>query len=307
MRLLNYHPTDTIFVRVIGEFSENKSGQLSSLMSGLKKSNEVKNQNVYFVVNGGGHRAEDVKVGRALMLEIDKDEQGNLLPIDEQYQIMVDKFGIPTVAVFTGNKSLHCYYAYKEPIDTNLWKQMQEDALAFCPIADQSIKDLPRVLRLVGFKHSETGNYSEVYAESGIKYSYEELRNKIPARTVKTKKQKSVEKTKKVTKPSNNIVDISNFQNTKSAKGSEPQKALDYQIDYDAYSQEDIDCLQKIIACLEIVSESDCDAESSWFEITCALKYEALKHPNIEAEIEDIWDKWSSQSDSYNREENHSR
>ncbi len=307
LKLLNYESTDTIFARVIGKFPENKSGKPMSLIKGLKDCNENKNQNVYFVVNGGGHKAEEVKVGRALMLEIDKDEQGELIPIDDQYQIMVDKFGIPTVAVFTGNKSLHCYYTYEEPIDTKLWKEMQEDALAYCPIADQSIKDLPRILRLVGFKHSETGDYSRVYAESGVKYSYEELRSRIPKRTVETKKKKSVVKTKKVTKPSNNIVDILNFKNTKSVKDSEPQKAIDYQIDYDAFSKEDIDCLQKIIACLEIVSESDCDAESSWFEITAALKFEALEHPDIEDEIEAIWDKWSSKSVNYDADENYSR
>ena len=307
LNLLNYGTQDTIYARVIGTFPENKSGLPMSLMKSLKDCNEKNNQNVYFVVNGGGHKAEDVKVGRALMLEIDKDEQGKLIPIDDQYQNMVDKFGIPTVAIFTGNKSLHCYYTYEEPIDPQLWQQMQLDALAFCPIADQSIKDLPRVLRLVGFKHSKTGRYSEVYAESGIKYSYEDLRRKIPVRTVETKKKKSVGKTKKVIKPSNNIVDSSKIKNTKPAKRSEPQKAIDYQIDYDAFSKEDIDCLQKIIACLEIVSESDCNAESSWFEITAGLKFEADSHPDIEAEIEEIWDMWSSKSVNYNAAENYPR
>ena len=68
-----------------------------SLIKSLKDCNEKNTQNIYFVVDGGGHKAEDVKVGRALMLEIDKDEQGNLISIDDQYQIMVDKFGIPNL------------------------------------------------------------------------------------------------------------------------------------------------------------------------------------------------------------------
>ena len=159
LKLLNYESTDTIYARVIEKRTKeekergqkpcppkNIAGKLGNILPELKDCNENKNQNVYFVVNGGGQEGKDVKVGRALMLEIDKDEQGELIPIDDQYQIMVDKFGIPTVAVFTGNKSLHCYYTYEEPINTNLWQQMQLDALAYCPIADQSIKDLPRIL-----------------------------------------------------------------------------------------------------------------------------------------------------------------
>ena len=112
---------------------------------------------------------------------------------------------------------------------------------------------------------------------------------------------------KKVTKPLNNTVNGSKINNTKPVKSSESQKEIDYQIDYDFFSKEDIECLQKIVVCLEMVSVEDCDTESSWFEITAALKFEADSHPHIEFEIEAIWDKWSSKSENYNAGENNSR
>ena len=331
LRLLNYNLQDTIFARVIGEFPENRSGKLNSLISSLKKSNEDKNQNVYFVVNGGGHKAEDVKVGRALMLEIDKDEQGNLIPIDDQYKIMVDKFGIPTVAVFTGNKSLHCYYVYEEPIDTNLWQQMQLDALAYCPIADQSIKDLPRVLRLVGFKHSKTGNYSEVYAESGIKYSYDELRSRIPARTVETKKKKSVGKTKKINRDTtpgskipylpldedvNLIAVLTKIEDAHRIieAGTDKNGLLIVQnlrnhrfIEFDTDDYVEILPLESLIrlleikTALEVVDTEVCDDYDTWLNVGMALHHEGSTNGilGFSEVMRELFHAWSQGSDKY--------
>ena len=340
LKLLNYDPTGTIYARVIGGKSpENKSGEIMSLMKTLKDCNEKKNQNVYFVVNGGGHKAEDVQVGRALMLEIDKDEQGNLIPIDDQYQIMVDKFGIPTIAVFTGNKSIHCYYAYEEPIDPQLWQEMQLDALAYCPIADQSIKDLPRILRLVGFKHSKTGRYSEVYAQSGIKYSYDELRSKIPVRTFETKKKKPVVKARKA----GNAVKLPQIRISKEAL--EKAKTLDINYDRDEqgiitsynltsiewakmpyppldeyenlisvkteYEElpltlsledlkyEEIHEFLTIKTALEVLPEEYAIDYEMWRQVLCAVKSASARYPNLESHLYELADIWSQTADNY--------
>ncbi|MEM7556084.1 MAG: PriCT-2 domain-containing protein [Cyanobacteria bacterium P01_A01_bin.84] len=290
-------------------------------MKTLKDCNEKNNQNVYFVVNGGGHEGKDVKVGRALMLEIDKDEQGNLIPIDDQYKIMVDKFGIPTVAVFTGNKSLHCYYTYEEPIDPQLWEEMQDDALAYFPITDQSIKDLPRILRLVGFKHSKTGRYSEVYAESGIKYSYDELRSKIPRKTVETEKKKPVVKGKKAQKAAkqavpntaSELIKINNRDTTPWSKM--PYPPLDENGDlisvkceipnlYLAESlklltYEEIQEILTIKTALEVLPEEYCEEYSKWRETLCAIKSAALKYPDLYDHLLELADTWSMNSDKF--------
>jgi predicted P-loop ATPase len=334
LKLLNYSTQDTIFARVIGDFPENKSGKLGSILPDLKDCNKHKNQNVYFVVNGGGHKAKDVKVGRALMLEIDKDEQGELIPIDDQYQIMVNKFGIPTVAVFTGNKSLHCYYVYEEPIDPQLWQQMQEDALAYCPIADQSIKDLPRVLRLVGFKHSETGEYSRVYAESGIKYSYDELRSKIPVKTVETKKPvfkaQKARKAIKVAEPNtasetpclpsnedvNSIAVPTNIEDAQRiieagtdenglliVQNIENRKSIKFDTDdyVDILPLEFLVRLLEIKTALEVVDTKICDAYDTWLNIGMALHHEGTTNNNLDFSeaMRELFHAWSQGSDKY--------
>lgn len=82
---------------------------------------------------------------------------------------------------------------------------------------------------------------------------------------------------------------------------------IDYQIDFESFSEGNQYWLKHILACLELIPQSDCDAESSWFKITCALRYESLINPELEKEIEAIWDKWSSSSSRYNRQNNHYR
>ena len=324
LKLLNYKSTDTIYTRVIGGKSpENKSGKIMSLMKSLKDCNEKNNQNVYFVVNGGGQKGEDVKVGRALMLEIDKDEQGEFIPIDDQYKIMVEKFGIPTVAIFTGNKSLHCYYVYEEPIDTELWEEMQDNALAYFPIADQSIRDLPRILRLVGFKHSKTGDYSRVYAESGIKYSYDELRSKIPVKTVETKKKKPVAKNKKPQKTTKVAVPNTASELIKinrdttpwskmpyppldengdlvSAKSEIPNLSLAKSLKLLTY--EEIQEILTIKTALEILPEEYCTEYSKWRETLCTIKSAALKYPDLCDHLFYLAETWSETADNFDPE-----
>ena len=96
----------------------------------------------------------------------------------------------------------------------------------------------------------------------------------------------------------------------KAVKPKESPKSselIDFKIDCEDFSKEDANHLQKIITCLNLVSEDDCDDQDSWFEITAGLKYEALEHPEIEDEIEKIWNLWSSKSDNYNQQENLAR
>ena len=107
-----------------------------------------------------------------------------------------------------------------------------------------------------------------------------------------TNKRKTLKTPKKAVKPK------------ESPKSSE---LIGFKIEREDFSKEDANHLQKIVTCLNLLSEDDCDDQDSWFEITAGLKYEALEHPEIEDEIEKIWNLWSSKSDNYNQQENLAR
>lgn len=136
----------------------------------------------YFVINGGGHKNEDVQVGRAIFYEhdnLDKGLQSNLW----------QSLGLPepTFQVDTGGKSIHSYWVFDAPLPIAQWCTLQCDLLEYAD-ADRSIKNPARVMRLAGawhISHDELGNpiynQSRLIAVGGKTYSYEELRSLIPS------------------------------------------------------------------------------------------------------------------------------
>ena len=137
---------------------------------------------VYFVVNGGGHKNEDIKTARAIFYEhdhLDREIQRNLwqkLNLPE-----------PTFQVDTGGKSIHSYWVLTQSIPTEQWCPLQKDLLEFAD-ADRSIKNPARVMRLAGAWHisiNELGQpiytQSRIVSSSGHKYTYEQLRTIIPS------------------------------------------------------------------------------------------------------------------------------
>lgn len=125
-----------------------------------------------------------MKQGYSIFLEMDKDEQGNPIPIDEQYRTVIEKMSVPpTLCVESGGKSLHIYYTLTEPVEAKLWKELQHDFINFIPYADAAVKDISRVLRLIGFRYckDDKNNFTKIYRTPSSKfYDYEELRRIIP-------------------------------------------------------------------------------------------------------------------------------
>jgi Protein of unknown function (DUF3987) len=126
--------------------------------------------NVYVVVNGGGHSDADVTECRAIFYEHDD--------LDKTVQIDLWKtLGLPepTVQIDTGGKSIHSYWVFQESIPVDKWKPLQSDLLVFAA-ADRTIKNASRVMRLAGSTHQSTNQQATIIAQSGQRYSFEQLR-----------------------------------------------------------------------------------------------------------------------------------
>ncbi|MEG4281069.1 AAA family ATPase [Microcoleus sp. MON1_C1] len=131
---------------------------------------------IYFVVNGGGHKNDDVSTGRAIFYEHDN--------LDKAAQIELWKgLGLPepSLQIDTGGKSIHSYWIFVTPIAIEKWLPLQAELLEFAD-ADRSIKNPSRVMRLAGAWHS-SGNQSLIMNNSGKRYTYDELRTIIPTPT----------------------------------------------------------------------------------------------------------------------------
>ena len=226
LKILGYSENENVYTRAInqtGRDSKKFDGQpISELLIGKLLLKNKKGNSIYFTVNGQGHKKADITQGRAIFVEIDSDEKGNTVTLDKQYSIITKSFGglEPTVAVFTGNKSLHCYYVFTSFVDINLWETLQKDVLAHIPLADQACKDAGRQLRLLGFSHPKTKKVSSIFKNTGVSYTYEQLRKTIPSTPYDTKNSRRLKNSTK-TKTKYN----------QSKKSSEDKVKVTYTID----------------------------------------------------------------------------
>lgn len=131
---------------------------------------------IYFVINGGGHKDEDVQLCRAVFIEHDD------LEIELQRDLW-QTFSLPepTFQVQT-RKSIHSYWVFEKLISVEEWKQLQTDLLTYTS-ADPAIKNPSRVMRLAGAWHikpREEPLRCDIISQSGLRYTYEELRSSVP-------------------------------------------------------------------------------------------------------------------------------
>ena len=137
---------------------------------------QAKGRGVYLVVNGGGHKNEDVAEGRAIFYEHDNLDKAAQVDLWKSLELPE-----PTLQIDTGGKSIHSYWVFDEPVAIEKWRPLQAELLEFAD-ADRSIKNASRVMRLAGAWHS-SGNQSLIINNSGKRYTYDELRAIIPTPT----------------------------------------------------------------------------------------------------------------------------
>jgi hypothetical protein len=165
-----YHPTDPRKKKDKGR-KETATSLDKLIAHATRFQNE--GRGIYFVVNGGGQKDDDVSTGRAIFYEHDN--------LDKAAQIELWKnLGLPepSLQIDTGGKSIHSYWVFDEPVAVEKWRSLQTDLLEFAD-ADRSIKNPSRVMRLAGAWHT-SGNQSLIINNSGKRYTYDELREVIP-------------------------------------------------------------------------------------------------------------------------------
>jgi putative DNA primase/helicase len=193
LQLLGYKDGDRLFFRAIDKRDgagapKNLDSVFPSIPTTLTELN-TNGQGIYIVSNGGGHKDGDVVAGLAVWYEHDD------MPRDKQISLWQSlRLPVPTFQVDTGGKSIHSYWVFTEPVAiehippekeggkgrcSGDWCDIQRDLLDYSN-GDKSIKNPSRVMRLAGFKHQGTGEYAQIISESGIRYSFEELRSIIP-------------------------------------------------------------------------------------------------------------------------------
>ncbi|WP_250126635.1 DUF3987 domain-containing protein [Chroococcidiopsis sp. CCMEE 29] len=132
---------------------------------------------IYIVVNGGGHKDEDVKCCRTIFCEFDD------RPIEEQIWFWRE-LGLPEPSLqIQTRKSIHSYWVFEQPIAVEQWREVQTALLKYTG-SDPALKNPSRVMRLAGAYHIKPGCdplRCDIIHNSGQRYRYEELRAVVPA------------------------------------------------------------------------------------------------------------------------------
>lgn len=146
------------------------------LQSNLIATNEK--QGLYFAVNSGGFKKEDITRINACFCEIDT------IPIVDQHDLYENCHYPPSLRLET-KKSVHAYWLLSEPITVAQWSEIQHGLIKYFN-SDAGIKNENRVMRLPFFNHVAWNgefHYKPVSIYSfnpECRFSYAELKEAFP-------------------------------------------------------------------------------------------------------------------------------
>lgn len=184
-RALGYTHKDTIYFRT---FDDKKKGQpghnkqvpfdyVESIMKELHHENQ-EGRGVYFIVNGGGHKDDDVKDAKALFIDFDD------FSFEEQLR-RINSFPLPPSIIIKTRKSLHCYWIL-QPADPDRrnklkWRVMQNRLIKHFG-SDESIENHSRVMRVYGFDHmkQEPLLVRLIHFDPALKYDMQDFHSPLP-------------------------------------------------------------------------------------------------------------------------------
>ncbi|MDQ2096803.1 MAG: virulence-associated E family protein [Tychonema bourrellyi B0820] len=183
LEYLGYRPGDNVYLRFFYHSSDpRKNGDAGRKLSAVDW-NQIENyqadgRGVYVVVNGvdGGHTDADISQCCAIFCEWD-----DISLADQFEKWSYLGFVEPTFTVYSGDKSMQPYWVFDEPIAPEQWRELQTLLITVMG-ADKSNKNPSRVFRLAGGWHvkpDRPATKTEIVGESGIRYSYSDLRDRL--------------------------------------------------------------------------------------------------------------------------------
>lgn len=148
------------------------SGEFHKIEDKLKRHNTA-NRGIFFVVNFGGHKTEDIRRINAHFMEIDD------VPFEEQIE-RIEAFPLEPSLIVKTQKSYHCYWLMKSAKLEN-FRYVQRQLVAQFGADPQNI-NVNRVFRVPGFYHckNEPVLVQCVKFNPELRYTQEELSALLP-------------------------------------------------------------------------------------------------------------------------------
>ena len=176
LKVLGKDPDRTRIRLIANKSSCFKGAQKESFnLNTLARWSQLKS-GIYVVINDGGDSDESITLCRALFIEHDD------IPFEQQVACWQGILPQPTMQVYTGGKSLHQYWVFKEPINVDQWINLTAKAIVALK-SDPTVKNPSRVMRLPGFtyynREGQSGPASCFSSCIGFKYSLEQLQSAL--------------------------------------------------------------------------------------------------------------------------------
>ena len=189
-RFTNRGPRDEHnFQRLLTALGKNEDYKLRAINNGngklinndLAKAQALNKEGygIYYVVNNGGEKDINIQSCTALFVEFDDKSKDFQLNFWKKYDLPE-----PTIQIHSGNRSIHSYWVFPEPMEPEEWKPLQR-ALVHWVGSDPSCINLSRCMRVPGFIHHKTGNRCQIMRCNGSKYKPELFKDLIPDQFLK--------------------------------------------------------------------------------------------------------------------------
>lgn len=196
LEYLGYSENDPVYLRFFYHSSDprknnDRGRKLSELNWETIQQYQADGRGVYVVVNGAGGGHTDKEIDRCCAIFCEWDD----IPLAEQFEKWSYLgFVEPTFTVYSGDKSMQPYWVFDEPIAPEQWRELQTLLIEVMG-ADRSNKNPSRVFRLAGGWHVKPDRppvKTEIVGESGIRYSYSDLRDRLSLKSASLKERREI-------------------------------------------------------------------------------------------------------------------
>ena len=134
---------------------------------------------VYVVIGNGGD--SDAEITSCPALFVEWDDGATIVEQMDRWQVL--ELPEPTVMVWTGGKSLHCYWVLQEPMAPAEWRPLQKRLIDYCN-GDKACCNPSRVMRLPGFAYEKKpgtdARCTRLKNFSGNRYKAEDIAAALP-------------------------------------------------------------------------------------------------------------------------------
>lgn len=177
------HGNEQIWFRAIknGATAINEQGYYNNHIENTLRQLNEQNFEIYFVVNSGGTRANDINKINAVFIDLDRGDE-NLEEYKDRKMKEINQFPCEPSFIVETRNGFHVYWLVKNDTTKAQFEECEKRLISYFK-ADEKVKDLSRILRLPDYYWCKDINNKflvQIIHHNNIRYNVNELINGLP-------------------------------------------------------------------------------------------------------------------------------